>query len=138
SVRLCSPHFDFLGYMRPRAQKIFKARWSPRRLAREAETQLTDLIASLKSVPVNVGEVFSRVAEGRLRIESYNPDVARVEKKLELLATKVPLAIVVSAVILGSVALLCVPGADPGSLRQILALTGLGGSALIIARLFLR
>lgn len=138
SIRQCAPDLDMVPEIRPHVEKILRSRWSPGRLARELEAQLSELFMSLKSFPVNLADVLARTAEGRLRVESH-PDLAQVERKLDLIGHRVPMALVVCAIILGSVGLLCLPESrQAGSLTQILGLCGLAASSLMGMRVFLK
>ncbi|MCZ6793482.1 MAG: AarF/UbiB family protein [Planctomycetota bacterium] len=134
SIRRFAPHIDLLPEIQPYVAKVMRSRWAPGRVARELETQLSEFLLALRKFPVTLG----RPGAGRLRIESH-PDLRQVERKLELIASRVPMALVLCATLLGSVAFLCVPETPgAGALTRILGLSGLAASFLMALRLFLR
>jgi ubiquinone biosynthesis protein len=129
SVRLCAPQLEIVPQVQPYVTQVMKERWAPARLLREVEAQASELAASLRSFPANLAEVLARAATGRLRVESRNPDLEKVERKLDLVATKVPLALITSALMLSSALLLCLPAG-----QRIPAALGIGG---LVAAFFL-
>jgi ubiquinone biosynthesis protein len=138
TVRLCAPQMQVLPEIQPYVEKVLRSRWGPRRVAREVEEQLKELFSTLKSFPTNLGEVLSKAADGRLRVETRNPDMRRLESKIETLAARLPLALLVCALILSSSVLLCVPEASGGSLTRILGVSGFAVAFFLGLRFFLR
>lgn len=139
SIRLCAPKMDALRQVEPYVTKILKARWAPRRVARELETQFAEFASLLKSFPANLSEVLARAAEGRLRVESVHPDVENIEKKLDAISFRVPLALVVAALLVSSSALLCFGHQGNAEfLTWTLGITGLVAALLLGVRLLIK
>ncbi len=139
SVRLCAPGLEVMPHLQPYVTEILRSRWAPGRLAREFESQLTDLFSVLKSFPANLAEVLARTAEGRLRVETHNPDLERVERKIDVIGARVPMAIFGGALLLGSVAFLCIPKDwEVGAWTPVLGLAGLVTTFFLGLRIFLR
>ncbi|HLU48961.1 MAG TPA: AarF/UbiB family protein [Planctomycetota bacterium] len=139
AIRTCAPHLDVLPHIRPYIDRIFRARWSPARLAREAEKQATEILGAMRRFPMSLGEVLERAAEGRIRVENRNPELDRIERRLESAGRRVSLALIVAALILGVAILLQIPETRvSGTLPQILGLFGIFSAALLGVRLLLR
>src|SRR5690606_32155193 len=112
---------------------------SPARLAREAEKQATEILGAMRRFPMSLGEVLERAAEGRIRVENRNPELDRIERRLESAGRRVSLALIVAALILGVAILLQIPETRvSGTLPQILGLFGIFSAALLGVRLLLR
>ncbi len=138
TVRLCAPEIDFLGEIGPYATEVLKARWAPSRLAREFEKQTTELFAVLKDFPRNLAEVLSRAASGRLRVEVHNPDLDKIESKLDNMGTKVPVAMIICALIVASSLLFSLPPPDHDRLPNLLGIIGLVFAGFLGLRLLMR
>jgi ubiquinone biosynthesis protein len=139
AMRLCAPHLDILPHIRPYAAEILRARWSPGRLVREGEKQLSELLLTFRGFPTQFGELLARTAEGRFRVETTNADMKRIERKIEIVGTKISLALIISSLLLGVAALLFLPESRiSGSWTQIAGLCGLAIAGLLGARLLLK
>lgn len=139
AIRMCAPHLDVLPHIRPYIDRVFRARWSPARLARETEKQVSDILLAFRSFPANLGEVLERAAEGRLRIEHRNPELDRIERRIESAGTRISLALVMGALVLGVTYVLGLPESrTAGSLVQILGLVGVVAAGLLGVRLLLK
>lgn len=138
TVRLCAPQLEVFAELQPYMLRVIAKRWAPSRLRREIEKQAVSLFTDLKSFPGNLAEALARAADGRLRIETHNPDLRRIEEKLDVMASKVPLALLIAALVLGASILLCLPGEDKGSLPGVLGISALALSGLLGLRFLLR
>ena len=138
SVRLCAPSLEFLSEVGPYATKVLRARWAPARLAREAEKHATEIFAAMKDFPRNLAEVLGRAASGRLRVEVHNPDLDKIDRRLDTLGTKVPLAMIVCALIVASALVFCLAPPERGNLPHVLGTGGLVLASFLGLRMLLR
>ena len=138
TVRLCAPEMEILPEISPYALRILKARWRPERLLRELEKEGVELLSILRRAPHSVSELLDRVADGHLRIETHDPDRERLERKLEAISAKVPLALVSGAFIVAGGLLLSQADPAAGALPRILGTVCLVLAGFLGLRLLLR
>jgi ubiquinone biosynthesis protein len=137
-VRTVAPQIEVLSRVQPYLEKVLRARWAPSRMVKEAQAQAGELFQSIRSYPVNLAEILARVAEGRLRVDSHLQNTERIERRLQELSTRVPLALLVCALLVSSSILLFSSGAGGGSLKQTLGIVGYIGALAVILRIFLK
>ena len=139
-LRSCSPGLEILPTVKPYAAQVFRSRWSADRLLREVKNEVTELFGSLRSYPRQIGEILSRVAEGRIEVKASIRELSRLDAQLERISSRVPLAFVVSGLLVSSSILLTVGGSFDSYLNPPLILGGIGYFAAVVMglRLFLR
>jgi len=138
SVRLCAPDLEILSEIGPYATEVFGARWSPARVLRDVEKQATEIFSAVKDFPRNLAEVLDRTAAGRLRVEVHNPDLDKIERKLDTIATKMPIAMVVCALVVASALLFCLADPAQGRFPNVLGGIGLAVASFLGLRLLMR
>ncbi len=137
-LRSCSPGLEILPTVQPYASELFRRRWSPDRLLREVQSEVTELFGSLRAYPRQLGEILSRVAEGRLEVKSSIQELARLDARLEQLSSRVPLAVVISGLLVSSSIFMLVGGRFGGNLPLVVGIGGYVLAILLGIRLFLR
>ncbi len=137
-VRTIAPRLELLALVEPYLQKVMKARWAPGRIIKELESQAAELFQSLRSYPVNLAEILQRMAEGRLRVDSQLQNTERLERRIQEVATRIPLALLVCALLVSSSILLYSTGQEASSLKSTLGMIGYAGAFAIILRIFLK
>ncbi len=128
-LRSCSPQLEILPTIKPYALQVFKRRWSPERLLREVHGEVTELITSIRSYPRQVADILARVAEGRLEVKASIPELSRVEQRLEQIASRLPVALVIGGLFVSSSILMLVSVNGESSLPTVL---GIGGYAIAL------
>ncbi len=137
-VRTLAPQLELLSRVEPYLEKVIRARWAPARILREVETQAAEIFQSVRSYPVNISEILQRIAEGRFRVESHLQNTERIERRLQEVGTKIPLALLVCALLVSSSILLFSHPEGGGSLQPTLGVLGYIGALILIPRLFLK
>ena len=111
----------------PSLVKVVRARWAPARLAREFEASFREITGALKSSPIHLADLLRKAAEGRLKLDTTLRNTEKLEKRLEVIGQRVPLAIIVGATLLGSSML--ITGAESGGgIQSTLGAVGFLGS----------
>jgi ubiquinone biosynthesis protein len=136
-VRTLAPQMEILSRVQPYLEKVLRARWAPERVLKDVQAQAAEVFQAVRSYPINLAEILQRVAEGRLRIESHLQNTERLERRLKELATRVPLALLVCALLVSS-SILLYSNNGGGSLKQTLGILGYAGALVVILRMFLK
>ncbi len=138
TVRSCAPELEILPEVSPYAARVLRDRWSPSRLARDLAEESKELLTIARELPHNLAEVLDRMADGRLRIETHNPQLQRVERRLETLSIKLPVAIVSAAVIVAAALLFSLADGSTSVWPKALGITCMVLSAFLGLRLLLK
>ena len=139
-LRLCAPQLEILPAVKPYAMQVFRRRWSPESIFREISGETTELLSALRSYPGNFAEILARVAEGRIELRTEVPEVSRIEKRLDQIASRVPLALLLCGLFVSSSILLALGGtrAGAGHWPIIVSVSGFLAALLVAGRLFLK
>lgn len=138
-VRLCAPRLEVIPAIQPFLARLIQKRFSPERLVRDLQGDLTELLTALRSYPTNLAEVLARAAEGRLRMEAEVPAVEQLAARVEQASNRLQLAVVASGLLISSALLLMTPALGAGSIQRIVGIgAGLGSLLLILKILLLR
>lgn len=137
-LRSCSPGLEILPTIRPYASRLFRSRWSPERLLREVRGEVTELFGSVRAYPRQIADILTRVSEGRLEVNSSIRELARVDKDLKVISTRVPLALVSCGLLVSSSILMLVDTGAAGNLPLVAGIGGYVVALLLGIRLFLK
>jgi ubiquinone biosynthesis protein len=137
-VRRCSPQMALIPAIQPYMAEVLQKRWSPDRLLRDLEGDLSDLFSALRSCPTNLAEVLGRAAEGRFRLEAGIPEVQKLGERLDQASHRVQLAVLSSGLLISSSILLFMQTADAWSLQKVLGIAGFVVGLLLMLRLWIR
>jgi ubiquinone biosynthesis protein len=135
-VRTLAPEIELLSRVQPYLQKVLRGRWGPERVLKEVRSEASELLQAVRSYPLNVAEILQRMAEGRLRVESHLQNTERIERRLQEVATRIPLALLLCGLLISSSLLLF--SESGGSLKQIVAIVGYVAALAIFLRMLLR
>lgn len=134
-VRLACPRLELLPAIRPYMTGVLRRRWAPDRIVREVRGDLSELFLALRSYPGNLSELLARAASGRFRIETTTPELAHIEERIEQVSSRMPLAILVSGLMVSSAILLFAQASTGSSAQQVLGLIGFGVGILLAFRM---
>jgi ubiquinone biosynthesis protein len=138
-VRTLAPQIELLSKIEPYLERVMKDRWAPSRVLREVQTEFAELLQSVRTYPVNLAEILQRVADGRLRLDANLQNTERIERRLQELSSRLPLALLVFALLVSSSLLLFSSAqGGGGSLRPTLGMIGYIGAIVLILRIFLK
>lgn len=121
-VSALAPDLEILAQLEPALVRVVRSRWAPGRIFQDVENSLTEIFRSLKSTPLHLAEILKRAAEGHLKIDTTLRNTETLEKRLEFIGHRVPLAILSASTIIGSAMLL--NGESGGSLQTVLGCFG--------------
>lgn len=115
------PQLDFFAIARPYALEAFAETLSPEVMARRALAQAQELGEIAAVLPRQITTVLEQLSAGELVLRSRNDDMRRMANALALAGTRLALAVVLLASVLGL-----------GGLGVIMALGGVGGTPALI------
>jgi ubiquinone biosynthesis protein len=92
------PTFSIAGEFEPYAKKILPTSWSPERLAEIIKSDMLDFEYIARTLPMTVRKFLSKVEEGKLA----HRDLDVFSADLDMISDKLSLALIVSALIVGS------------------------------------
>ena len=137
-VRTFAPQIELLSRVQPYLERVLRERWSPSRLFKETRSAAVEIAQSVRSYPILLADILQRVAEGRLRVESHLQNTERLERRIQEVGTRIPLALLCSALMLSSSILLYSSAESGGSLKQTLGLLGFLGALVVTLRMFMK
>lgn len=105
------PHFNTMEKVKPFGKKLVMERFSPRNILRELSFRGQSFYSFISSFPYEVRGILRKLRKGELRIEVVDPGRTKLLDKLDSVANRLSLAMVVSAM---TVAASLVMIADPG------------------------
>jgi ubiquinone biosynthesis protein len=135
-VRTLAPEIELLSHVQPYLQRVMRSRWGPERILKDVRSEAAEILQAVRSYPINLAEILQRVAEGRLRVESQLQNTERIERRLQEVATRIPLAILICGLLISSSLLLF--SVSGGSLRQVVAILGYVAALAIFLKMLLR
>jgi ubiquinone biosynthesis protein len=137
-VRELAPKLEILHRVEPFLMKAVRARWSPSRLLAEVEAGAQELVAALRSVPAHLSEALKQASEGRFQVHAQLRNTEKLEKRLEFIGQRVPLAIVISGTLVASALLLFSAQGKALELGGILGAFGFLASLVLVFWLAMR
>ena len=115
------PQLDFFAIARPYALKAFADTLSPEVVARRALTQAQEFGEIASALPRQVSTTLEQLNAGELLVQTRNEDMRRMANALALAGTRLALAVVLLASVIGL-----------GVLGLIITLGGLAGTLAVI------
>lgn len=95
------PQFDVLRTVRPMVAQQIKARYSPKRLLREKQAAMAQLYEVAGDVPQTLRLLMYRLKQGRVAVDMDIHHLERLSTAVERAATRLALAVVAGAFVLG-------------------------------------
>ena len=137
-VRLCSPNLELIPAIQPYMSELLQNRWAPERIFRDLQGDVSEILAAVRSYPVNMAEVLARAAEGRFRMETEVPGMDKIGRKLEQASSRIQLAVLSSGLLISSAILLFMQTSPGGSIQSVLGTIGFVGGLLLMLKLLVR
>ena len=95
------PDFDVITTAQPLVQEQMRARFSPRRVLREKRAAMLQMYEMTADAPKTLRLLMYRLKQGRVGVDMHVPQLYRISGALERAATRLSLAVVAGAFILG-------------------------------------
>lgn len=116
-VKQLDPKISMLDVAEPFARKLVRGRLTAQRLQRRALEALGELYGIMTRVPQQVENILGQVEEGELRLQLEHRNLNRVMQRLNIIANRIALSIMIAGLIVGSS--LIAQRADAGSLWSL-------------------
>jgi ubiquinone biosynthesis protein len=129
------PGFHMATEALPILRQVVRARYRPRALSRRAWQALRGTLAVAERLPHDVGQLIRRARRGRLHLGLELAHLKRVGDQIARAANRLALALVISALVIGSSIVMTVPGGP--TLFGLPALGVLGFTGAVIGGLWL-
>jgi ubiquinone biosynthesis protein len=126
-VRSLAPGIEIVPLIEPSLLRVVRARWAPTRIAKEIESTMRELAGAFRDSPIHLSELLKKAAEGRLKVEATVSNAEGLDRRLESIGQRVPLAILVGATLIGS-AILLTQADGAGGLQSTMGAVGFLGS----------
>ena len=131
------PDFHMTAEALPLLQQVVRARYRPGALAKRAWGSWLRLMEVAEQLPQDLGRLLRRTRQGRLGLDIESRSLRRVGNQLDRAANRVSLALIISALIIGSSIVMTV-GGGPTLLGLpafgLLGFLGAGVGALLLGR----
>jgi ubiquinone biosynthesis protein len=125
------PEFEILKNAKPFAKRYFLRNFDLKRRSRESLFAALDSFELLKDLPYDASVVLDQLKKGRVKIEFEHIGLEPIRKTLPLVANRLALALVISALVIAS-ALIVFAGVSPkiGDI-SIIGIVGFFGAAIL-------
>lgn len=100
--RKLDPHFNGIEVAKPLIKDIIKQRFNPLRILDYQTTYLFELEHILKDLPETINRFFLRIEDGKIRMQLNHQNLDEFAVHLERIINRVSVALIVSALIIGS------------------------------------
>lgn len=97
-----NPDFDIITLCKPYAKKVIKKKLSPFNLLETMREDTMEFEHLIKTLPRNLKEIITRAKSGKLNIEIEHNNLDTFGKDIEKVTNKLILAMIISAIIMGS------------------------------------
>jgi ubiquinone biosynthesis protein len=108
--RALDPHFHMTTEALPVLRKVLAARYQPRALAQRGWGLLTRTVKVAQGLPEDLSRLLRRARHGQLRVGVEIAHIRRVGDQLERASSRLALALVIAALIIGSSIVMTVGG----------------------------
>ena len=115
------PDFNVFEVAKPYARDLMVRRFSPGRVAREAQKEARDLVRVLRATPYQVHDVLESLREGQIEVRVAPKELDEIMRNLDVAFNRLVIALVVAAGLIGS-SFLAAAAKGPG----LQALSGIG------------
>jgi len=104
------PDFHMASEAQPLLRQVVRARYRPRALALRSFDALGSMASALGQLPQNLSRLLRRVSRGRVQVAIEIAHLKRTGDQLDRAASRVSLALIVAALIIGSSIVMTVGG----------------------------
>jgi len=101
-ARRLDPNFDMMLHARPFAKRLLRERLSPRTVAGDLYSSMSDFGILLKDFPLDVREIVEQFKQGRTKIVFEIKGLDPMIRSHEAISHRIVIALVTSALIIGS------------------------------------
>jgi len=101
-VRLLSPSMNIVDESRPYAAKLLKKRLSPRLIAEDSLTTLSEYNKLAQDFPERANSILDELAEGRLRIEFLHKGLDDFMSEMDRSSNRLTFGLIISALVIAS------------------------------------
>jgi ubiquinone biosynthesis protein len=119
--RSLDPGFQLVGEAVPLLRQLVRKRYTPRALGRQAWGTLTRSLGLLGELPGDVADVLRKLRQGRIQVAVEIAHLTRAADQIDRAASRLALAVVIAALIIGSSIVMTVGGGP-----QLLGLPAFG------------
>ncbi|MBN1417518.1 MAG: AarF/ABC1/UbiB kinase family protein [Planctomycetes bacterium] len=136
-VRRLDPGFVMVRECRPFVQRLVARRFRPGNVLREVRVALGDAVEAVREFPSGLTETMRKLREGHVRLRIHAEEMKEIQKRLDLIGYRLPVAVITGALLLAS-SLFVANGTEPKFLGvSALGLAGLVASGLLGIRIVL-
>jgi ubiquinone biosynthesis protein len=129
--RRLDANFNLVEYARPYVQRLFIRKLNPFKRIRDLRTTALDLFRLMKDLPYEFRSILRQAREGRVKVEIEHLGLEPMRLTLNRISNRIVLAIIVSALLLGS-SIIVLSGLPPlVSNIPVIGLTGYIIAALL-------
>jgi len=129
-VRRLDPGFVMVKECRPFVQRLVLRRFRPGNIMRELRMAVGDAVDAAREFPSGLAETMRKLREGHLRVRIHAEEMKEIQKRLDLIGYRLPVAVVIGALLLASSTFVAY-GTEP----KLLGVSALGLAGLVISGL---
>ena len=96
------PDFNVFEVARPYARQLISERFSPRRLALQARSEVQDLSEIALEVPRQVHDILNELRDGELEVKISNPGIDDLAHHMDVSVNRIAVALVILGGLVGS------------------------------------
>ena len=96
------PDFNVFEVARPYARQLISERFSPRRLALQARSEVQDLAEIAIEVPRQVHDILNELRDGELEVKISNPGIDDLAHHMDVSVNRIAVALVILGGLVGS------------------------------------
>jgi len=100
--RAYDPGFQMAKHLAPFVRRLASARYSPRKLLRDAASGTGSLLRLLQDLPENARAILSQIRHGKMKVEFEHRGLGDMLHRHEHIASRISSAIILAALIVGS------------------------------------
>jgi ubiquinone biosynthesis protein len=126
------PDFNVFEVARPYARRLMAERFSPSRLATQAQFELRELVGIARELPYQVHDVLAELRDGELEIRVSNPGIDDISHHIDVATNRIAVAVVILGGLLGSAVIGVFSEGDP----QIMGLHFLAFVGFVLSGIF--
>ncbi|MGL6278132.1 MAG: ABC1 kinase family protein [Gaiella sp.] len=96
------PAFNVFEVARPYAKTLVAERFSPRRLALQAQKQTREVVEAVGKLPLQVSDVLDELRDGELEVKISNPGIDDLAHHIDVSVNRIAVALVIVGGLVGS------------------------------------
>ncbi len=96
------PEMSIIDIAEPYGRKLVAKKFSPHNIKNTLEEVLIDYSEIARHMPNQIGSILSLLAEGELKVKTEHANLTKLSSRLDIMANRLSLAIIVASIIIGS------------------------------------